>query len=327
MKTWLYMGMYAVLRRSARCSRSVGGVVANILLLRAFGSICCIVSVTVSCMFLPRYSPRCLMCSGVSIPRSRSPAVNAGDVFMQRACDFLMLMFRPLTCWYSLYSCSRGRTSSAFERRRGSGCHRQTGSARRWFPLQCCTLDFCCSGQWRGWGARWPVGRGWTYPVKCLFDIEADKLQWFVISVCFLNEVCGQYGWFLYSPVCHKAVLVWANDCGLDVAESFSQDTRWYFVKDFQHAERSVIRGGTLKTCFNRKYKRRPILLTSLQFPLSLPLHLMTVLLGDVWACIFHFLWLQVQSTRTFQEFFLPWLKILPGRSYLLVNYIQRTRN
>jgi hypothetical protein len=32
------MGMYAVLRRSARCSRSVGGVVANILLLRAFGS-------------------------------------------------------------------------------------------------------------------------------------------------------------------------------------------------------------------------------------------------------------------------------------------------
>jgi hypothetical protein len=39
-KTWLYMGMYAVLRRSDRCSRSVGGVVANILLLRAFGSIC-----------------------------------------------------------------------------------------------------------------------------------------------------------------------------------------------------------------------------------------------------------------------------------------------
>jgi len=118
-KTWLYMGMYAVLRRSARCSRSVGGVVANILLLRAFGSICRIVSVTVSCMFLPRYSPKCLMCSGVSIPSSRNPAVTAGDVFMQRACDFLMLMFRPLTCWYSLYSCSRGRTSSALERRRG----------------------------------------------------------------------------------------------------------------------------------------------------------------------------------------------------------------
>jgi hypothetical protein len=48
----------------------------------------------------------------------------------------------------------------------------------------------------------------------------------------------------------------------------------------------------------------------------------MTVLLGDVWACIFHLLCLQVQSTRTFQTFFLPWLKILPGRSYLLVNYI-----
>ncbi len=32
------------------------------------------------------------MCSGVSIPISRNPAVTAGDVFMQRACDFLMLM-------------------------------------------------------------------------------------------------------------------------------------------------------------------------------------------------------------------------------------------
>jgi hypothetical protein len=53
-KTWLYMGIYAVLRRSARCSRSAGGVVAIILLLRAFGSICRIVSITVSCMFLPR---------------------------------------------------------------------------------------------------------------------------------------------------------------------------------------------------------------------------------------------------------------------------------
>jgi hypothetical protein len=60
-----------------------------------------------------------------------------------------------------------------------------------------------------------------TYPVKCLFNIEADtsKLQWLVISVCFLNEVCGQYGRFLYSPVCHEAVLVRANDCGEDVAE------------------------------------------------------------------------------------------------------------
>ncbi len=64
-----------------------------------------------------------------------------------------------------------------------------------------------------------------TYPVKCLLNIEADKLQWLVVSVCFLNEVCGQNGWFLYSPVCHEAVLVRANDCGEDVAESFSQYT------------------------------------------------------------------------------------------------------
>ncbi len=141
--------MYAVLRRSAQCSRSVGRVVAIILLLRYFGSICCIVSVTVSCMFLPRYSPRCLMFQEFLSPVP-NPAVTAGDVFMQRACDFLMLMFRPLTCLYSLYSCSRGRTSSAFERRRGFRLSSANRIGPTLIPPSELYIDFCCSGQWRG---------------------------------------------------------------------------------------------------------------------------------------------------------------------------------
>ena len=47
---------------------------------------------------------------------------------------------------------------------------------------------------------RWKMKKIHTpMPVQIVFNIEADKLQWLVISVCFLNEVCGQYGWFLYS--------------------------------------------------------------------------------------------------------------------------------
>jgi hypothetical protein len=142
--------MYAVLRRRARCSRLVGGVVAYILLLRAFGSICLIVSATVSCTFLPRNSLRCLMYSCVSIPRSRIPAITSCGVLMQRACDFLILIFRPLTCWYLLYSCSRGRISSAVESRRGF----KLSSAKRigptLVPPSVCTSAPCCYENWRG---------------------------------------------------------------------------------------------------------------------------------------------------------------------------------
>jgi len=62
-----------------------------------------------------------------------------------------------------------------------------------------------------------------THPVECLFDIKADKLQWLVISVSFLNEVSGQYGRFLYSPVGHIAVLMRTDDCGKNFAESFAK--------------------------------------------------------------------------------------------------------
>ncbi len=55
---------------------------------------------------------------------------------------------------------------------------------------------------------------------------------------------CGQYGRFLYSSVCHKAVLMRTDDCGKNFAESLSKYSQRYFVQDFQHVERSIIRGA-----------------------------------------------------------------------------------
>ena len=58
-----------------------------------------------------------------------------------------------------------------------------------------------------------------AHPIKGFLNVEANKLQAFVVVVCFLNEVSGQDRWFLNSLLCHEAVLVCTNNSGQDAVE------------------------------------------------------------------------------------------------------------
>jgi hypothetical protein len=68
MNMWLYIGIRAEFINSALWRRSVGGVVASILLFIRLASVFLIVSSIVLSIVFPRKIPRCLQISGVSIP-------------------------------------------------------------------------------------------------------------------------------------------------------------------------------------------------------------------------------------------------------------------
>ena len=127
---WLYIGIRAVFINSALWRRSVGGVVANILLFMRLASVFLIVSSIVLSIVFPRYIPRCLQTSGVSMPFWFRPCVISGEVFIHRAVVFLMLMLRPLTVVYWLYRSMIGWMSSALLRAKGF----RLSSAKRMGP-------------------------------------------------------------------------------------------------------------------------------------------------------------------------------------------------
>ncbi len=94
MNMWLYIGIRAEFINSALWRRSVGGVVASILLFIRLASVFLIVSSIVLSIVFPRKIPRCLQVSGDSIPFWFRPCIISGEVFMHRAVVFLMLMLR-----------------------------------------------------------------------------------------------------------------------------------------------------------------------------------------------------------------------------------------
>ena len=99
--------------RTDLCKRSVGGVVAIILLLILFGSIFSIVARIVVSMLSPSRRPRCLQVAGVEIPISLRPSVISLSVLMHRAVVFLILIFSPLTLVNWSYSRVIGQIASA----------------------------------------------------------------------------------------------------------------------------------------------------------------------------------------------------------------------
>jgi hypothetical protein len=120
-----------VLIYNALWRMSVGGVVPRILLFILLGSVFLIVTSIVSSIFFPRWSPRCLQVSGVSIPIWFSPCMTLGEVLMDRAVVFLMFMLSPLTVVYWLHRLMIGCRSSALSIESGF----RLSSAKRIGPI------------------------------------------------------------------------------------------------------------------------------------------------------------------------------------------------